>query len=868
MNYHKIEKKWQLAWEKSEIFLTEETSKKPKFYCLGMYSYPSAYGLHMGHAVNYTITDVIARYKKMKGFNVLHPSGFDSFGLPAENAAMKDNTHPKIYTDKAITNYIRQLKELGISYDWSRMIYSHDPEYYKWNQWLFLKMFEKGLAYKKTAPVNWCSECNTVLANEQVVNGCCWRHSKTEVILKELNQWFFKTTAYTKELLKDLEKLDWPENIKQMQKTWIGESEGTTINFKFKDTNEEIPIFTTRADTIHGVTFMVFAPEHPKVLELIKGTKYEEETKKFIKKVSTQDKFERISESVEKEGMFIGKYAINPLTKEEVPIYIGNFVVADYGGGAVMAVPAHDQRDFYFAKKFDIDIKTVIKPKDKELPELLEKAYIEDGILINSNDFNDLKNRDAIKKITKYLEEQKLGKKTIQYRLRDWLLSRQRYWGTPIPMLNCESCGLVPEKEENLPVKLPEDVTFTKGGNPLETSEEYKNALCSKCGAKAKRETDTMDTFMDSSWYFLRFIDSHNFDEMFSKEKVNRWMPIDLYIGGKEHATLHLIYCRFITKVLRDLKLLSFDEPAQKLFNQGMLNRDGHKMSKSLGNIVNQEPIAEKYGIDTARFFLYSLSAPDKDKDWTDKGIEGAFRLTNKILPLTEKQFIKKSYPELDNIQNKTTKEITETIENMQFNMSTILLSEYINFLSKNEITKESIEVLSKLISPFMPHLAEELWFKLGNKEFVMLQEWPTFEESKIDPEIDAQQDLIENTIRDIKRIFDFIKIEPKKATVSVAEEWKYNLIKNLKKEMEKTHDLKKIMDKVMDKKHAKDISKIVPSLLKNESKIPKVLLDQKTEIETLMKNKDLITEELGIPIEIEKNNPKAMPLKPGIQIE
>ena len=868
MNYNEIEKKWQEAWEKAEIYQVDEDSKKPKFYSLPMYSYPSSgIGLHVGHASNYSITDLFSRYKRMQGFNVLHPTGFDSFGLPAENAAIKNHSHPKLFTENAIKIAIQQLKQLGLSYDWSRIIYSHDPNYYKWNQWLFLQMFKKGLAYKKTAPVNWCPKCNTVLANEQVVNGCCWRHEDTEVEIKELNQWFYKTTAYAKKLIKDLEKLDWPEEVKQMQRNWIGESEGTIVNFKLKGSKEEIPIFTTRVDTIYGVTFMVFAPEHPKVQEFVKGTKYESDVKKFTKKVLIQDKFTRTSDDVEKEGLFTGKYAINPLTNDEIPIYIGNFVVPDYGGGAVMAVPAHDQRDFEFAKKYDIPIKIVIHPKNKALAEL-DHAYAEEGILVNSDKFNGLENRKAIQEITKHLEKKKLGKKTIQYRLRDWLLSRQRYWGTPIPILYCDKCGIVPEDEKNLPVELPSDVKFVEGKNPLETYEPFQNATCPKCGGKAKRETDTMDTFMDSSWYFLRFTDPNNDKEMFSKKKADYWMPIDLYVGGKEHATGHLIYCRFITKVLRDLKLTSINEPAKKLFNQGMMHKNGVVMSKSKGNVVTQKEIAGKYGIDTARFFLFSISSPEKDREWSDKGIEGSFRVINKILPLTEKEFSKDSTPELDNIQNKTIKNVTETIENLQYNLSTIYLTEYINFLSRNEITKESVETLAKLLSPFIPHIAEELWEKLGNKKFVLEEKWPKYSEEKINPEIDAQEELVKNTINDVKAIVKLVKIEPKKATISIADGWKYELIKNLKEEMKKTRDLGKLMKKLMDKEHAKEISKIIPSLLKNESKIPKIVLTQQKEFRVLEKNKEILEKELNLEIEIRRNNERAMPSKPSIKIE
>jgi len=868
MNYNEIEKKWQDAWEKARIYEVGEDSKKPKFYALSMYSYPSSgIGLHVGHASNYSITDLFSRYKRMQGFNVLHPTGFDSFGLPAENAAIKNHSHPKLFTEKAIKIAIEQLKQLGLSYDWSRIIYSHDPNYYKWNQWLFLQMYKKGLAYKKVAPVNWCPKCNTVLANEQVVNGCCWRHEDTEVEIKELNQWFYKTTKYAKDLVKGLDKLDWPEEVKQMQRNWIGESEGTIVNFKLKDTKEEIPIFTTRVDTIYGVTFMVFAPEHPKVQELVKGTKHEKEVKEFTKKVLIQDKFTRTAEDTEKEGIFTGKYAINPLTNDEIPIYIGNFVVPDYGGGAVMAVPAHDQRDFEFAKKYDIPIKTVIVPKNKEIKEVTH-AYMEDGILINSDKFNKLNNRKAIKEITNYLEKKKLGKKTIQYRLRDWLLSRQRYWGTPIPILYCNKCGIMPEDEKNLPVKLPDNVTFVEGKNPLETHEEFQNATCPKCKGKAKRETDTMDTFIDSSWYFLRFADPHNDKKIFSKKNADYWMPIDLYVGGKEHATGHLIYSRFITKVLKDLKLTSIAEPAKKLFNQGMMHKEGVVMSKSKGNVVTQKEIAEKYGIDTARFFLFSISSPEKDKEWSDKGMEGSFRVINKILPLTEKEFSKDSTPELGNIQNKTIKNITETIENLQYNLSTIYLTEYINFLSRNKITKESVETLAKLLSPFTPHIAEEIWEKLGNKKFVLEEKWPNYSEEKINPEIDAQEELVKNTINDVKAIIKLVKIEPKKATISIADGWKYELIKNLKEEMKKTRDLGKLMRKLMDKERAKEISKIIPPLLRNESKIPKVVLTQQKEFRVLDKNKELLEKELNLEIEIKRNHDKAMPSKPSIKIE
>ncbi len=866
MNYSKIEKKWQVEWEKANIYETKDNEGK-KFYCLSMYPYPSGSGLHIGHASNYSITDVFSRFKRMQGFNVLHPMGFDSFGLPAENAAIKNNSHPRLFTEKAIQNFVKQMKELGLSYDWSRMIYSHDPDYYKWNQWLFLRMLKKGLAYKKTAPVNWCSKCETVLANEQVVNGCCWRHENTEVELRELNQWFYKTTAYTDKLLNDLDKLDWPEEIKNMQRNWIGKSEGVDIHFKLEDSEKILPAFTTRCDTIFSVTFIAIAPENPIIEDLVKGTKYEKDSKEFINKVLKESMIDRTNEEKEKEGFFIGKYAINPVNGEKVPIYISNFAVM-YGSGIVMC-DAHDKRDFRFAKKYDIPLKFVISKDGSSLDtKTADDAYTNDGILFDSGKFSGMNNREALPKMAEWIEEEKMGEIVTNYKLKDWLLSRQRYWGTPIPILYCDKCGMVPEDEKNLPVKLPEDVNFTSGGNPLETSKEYKNATCPKCKGKAKRETDTMDTFVDSSWYFLRFLDPQNEKEIFSKKKADFWMPIDLYIGGKEHATGHLMYSRFITKVLKDLKLTKVNEPAKKLFNQGMLHKNGIVMSKSKGNAVTQEEIAEKYGIDTARFFLLSISSPEKDKEWSEKGIEGSFKVINKILPLAEKKFVSKSTPELDNILNKTIKNITETIEKMQYNLSTIHLTELINFMYRHEITKDSLGTLAKLLSPFTPHLAEELWEKAGNRKFVLEEKWPKFDESKINPELDAQGELIRDTITDVKRIIDLVKIKPKKATISVAHEWKYNLIKNLKAELEKTREPSELIKKLMIKEFAKDIAKIIPSLVKNPSKIPKVVLSQEKEYKTLEKDKKLLEKELELKIEITKDSEKAMPSKPAIKIE
>src|SRR3989338_2589497 len=685
-DFGEIAKKWQEKWESSKIFEVKEDPKKKKYYVLEMYPYPSGYGLHMGHARNYCIGDCYARYKRMQGFNVLYPMGYDSFGLPAENAAIKAKSHPKIFTENAIKSFIKQQKELGLSYDWSRMIASHSPEYYKWDQWIFLKMHEKGLAYKKKAAVNWCPKCDTVLANEQVHDGKCWRHEDTNVEVKDLEQWFFKITNYADELLKGIDNLKgWAEDVKTMQRNWIGKSYGSEIHFKIEGTNYLIQIFTTRGDTLFGVTFMVYAPEHPRVMELVKGTKCEDDVKKFVRKVVLEDRFTRTAVDKEKEGMFIGKYAINPVNNEKVPIYIGNFVLLEYGAGCVMAVPAHDQRDFEFAKKYNIPIKAVITPTDYELnPEKMTRAYLDDGVLINSGDFNGMNNRDAVDEITAYLDKKGLGKKTVQYKLRDWLISRQRFWGCPIPIVYCEKCGIVPVPEKELPVKLPEDYKFTIGkGNPLEHCKEFVNIKCPKCNGKAKRETDTMDTFVDSSWYFLRYCDARNNKMPFEPKKAEYWMPIDMYIGGKEHATMHLIYFRFFTKFLRDIGLLKIDEPAPNLFNQGMLHKNGVVMSKSKGNVVIPEEIAAKYGIDTARLFLLFVASPDKDMEWSDEGIEGSFRFINKFYNLISGKNITKETDKKEQSKlNKTVKEVTEYFGNMEFNKAIISLMQLTNWFT------------------------------------------------------------------------------------------------------------------------------------------------------------------------------------------
>src|SRR3989344_3356060 len=758
-DFKKIEEKWQKKWEKAGIFEVKESKNKKKFYVLEMYPYPSGSGLHMGHAFNYTVGDIYARFKRMQGFNVLYPMGYDSFGLPAENAAIKEGIHPKKYTEKAIENFIIQQKNLGLSYDWSRILMTHKPEYYKWNQFFFLKFLENGLAYRKKSTVNWCPKCESVLANEQVPNGKCWVHKGTGVEIKHLEQWFIKTTKYSEELLRDVEKLEWPERIKTMQKNWIGRSEGTEIDFDIN--GKKWPVFTTRPDTILGVTFMVVSIQHPDLMRIVTENQ-KKQVESLIKKIKSVS--EKELDEMEKEGVFTGTYAINPLTKEKIPIWAGNFVVADYGSGMVMAVPAHDQRDFEFAKRYKLPIKLVIQPQDKKIDEKkMIEAHDGAGVLINSKEFDGLFTEEAKTHITKALEFKKLGRKMVQYKMRDWLVSRQRYWGTPIPVVYCESCGVVPVPEKKLPVLLPEKVKFGKG-NPLETNSEFVNVKCLKCGKKARRETDTMDTFFDSSWYYLRYIDNKNSKVPFDKKKVGDWMPVDQYIGGAEHACMHLLYARFFTKALRDLGFLKFNEPFKRLFNQGMLHgEDGFVMSKSRGNVVLPEEVSEKYGIDTARLFLVSIASPDKDIQWSENGIEGSSRFVNKAMDYFKKIKLGKSGEKTEHKINKTVKEVTQHIETFEYNLAVIKIREFFNNLPEN-IDKKTAEDFLKILHPFCPHISEELWQKLGNKTFISLEKWPLANESKINEKFDEEEKAIEYLISDVNNVAKIINEKGKSA--------------------------------------------------------------------------------------------------------
>ncbi len=892
MDQRAIVPKWQARWAAKGIFKARDKSKKPKFYNLEMFPYPSGYGLHMGHVRNYSIGDTIARYKRMQGHNVLYPMGFDAFGLPAENAAIKNKIHPKEYTDKAIASLTGSLKRLGLSYDWSRTIATCTPDYYKWNQYFFLKFFEKGLAYKKKAPINWCPSCDTVLANEQVVDGKCWRcDSKVEI--RDLEQWFFKITQYADELLKDLDHLHWPERIKAMQRNWIGKSTGTLIEFTIKDSEKKLPVFTTRPDTLMGVTFVTMAPEHPLVHELVHGTKYEKPVKEFTNKVVLEEKFSRAAEDKEKEGLFIGRYVTHPITGKDVPIYIANFVLMDYGTGAVMAVPAHDTRDYAFAKKYDIPIVAVIKPKDKSRESAdsreLENArrrsssepqlpYVDDGVLFNAGQFNGLPSQQAKHEITRALEKKGCGKETTNYKLRDWLVSRQRYWGTPIPIIYCPTCGTVPVPEKDLPVKLPEKAKFTGQGNPLANTPSFVNAKCPKCKGKAKRETDTMDTFVDSSWYYLRYISPKEKKQAFHPDKIKYWMPVDQYIGGAEHAVMHLLYARFFTKVLRDLGLVKFSEPFKALFNQGIVHKDGQRMTKSKGNVVSQEEVEQKYGIDTARLFMLFVASPGKDIEWSEEGVQGSFRFLQRLEALYDKPKATKADKAVQSKAHSTLKAVTELLETLELHKAIIAIQELVEFIEHKQPDQKSLELLTLMLAPFVPHVAEEFWEKLGKKPFACTQKWPKSDTKKIDPELEYQHTLYENLKADVNDVLKLTRIlKPMAIKLFVADQWKHDFYKEVKARFEKTKNPGDIIKALMQtdlRKHGEFVSKMTPKLITEPGRFPLHILGQKRELAAFQAVKDDLAKEFSCSVEIareqDSQEPKAknaLPGKPAIVV-
>ncbi|MDD3150378.1 MAG: leucine--tRNA ligase [Candidatus Gastranaerophilales bacterium] len=748
-----IELKWQKDWEEKELYKTLSESNKPKYYALSMFPYPSG-KLHMGHVRNYTITDVIARFQKMRGYNVLHPMGWDSFGLPAENAAIQSGKDPAEWTFANMDYMREQLKKLGLSYDWDREVATCKPDYYKWTQWLFLEFYKSGLAYKKEAAVNWCQKCATVLANEQVIDGKCWR-CDNEVTKKNLSQWFFKITDYAEKLLEDLKLLEgWPDKVKTMQKNWIGKSIGSILKFKVAEFPEiEVPVFTTRPDTVFGITYLVFAPEHP-LVEKLTTPENKEKVEEYIKNTRRMSEIERSSEERPKTGVPLGTHIINPFNGEKSPLWIADYALVDYGTGAVMAVPAHDTRDFAFAKKFNLPLKEVIKNPELNGIEEYTEAYTEPGNLVNSGQFDGMSNENAKKAIIKWAEDNNCGNFKTQYKLRDWLISRQRYWGAPIPMVYCDDCGIVPVPQEELPVLLPDDVDFqVQGKSPVATSVKFATTPCPKCGKIAKRETDTMDTFMCSSWYYLRFIDPKNDEKVFDSELVNKWMNVDQYVGGIEHAILHLLYSRFFVKALKDRGLLNFDEPFERLLTQGMVLKDGSKMSKSKGNTVDPDEIFQNYGADTARLFILSDSPPERDFDWSDEGVEGCYKFLNRVWRLISSNqenliFNYKEYNENDEIskENKdllreahlSIQKITSDIINeFQFNTVISKYREFVNaiydYLNKKETLSEedknalsqAVFILIRLMSPVTPHLAEEVWMRLGANNSIHLQKWP-----------------------------------------------------------------------------------------------------------------------------------------------
>lgn len=797
-NFKEVEQKWQEKWNSNTLFKTnDKVEGKENYYVLEMLPYPSG-NLHVGHARNYTIGDVIARYKKMKGYNVLHPMGWDSFGLPAENAAIQHGAHPATWTKSNIENMRRQLKLMGLSYDWDREVATYTPEYYRWNQWIFKRMYDKGLVYKKKSTVNWCPDCQTVLANEQVEDGYCWRHSKTKVIQKDLEQWFFRITNYADELLTGHEELreGWPEKVLAMQKNWIGKSFGTEIVFTVAETGEKLPMFTTRIDTIHGVTYCVVAPEHPIIEEIIKVNP---SIKEAIHNMRNMDMIERTAEGKEKNGVFTGWHVINPVTGDKVQLWAADYVLMNYGTGAVMAVPAHDDRDFAFAKKYNLPRKVVINGYNKETKEEIiinademTAAMTEEGVMTNSGEFNGMNSKEALEKIADYVTAKGVGEKTVKYRLKDWGISRQRYWGTPIPVLYCEKCGMVMEKDENLPVMLPEDVEFTGNGNPIETSEKYKHAVCPVCGGPARRETDTMDTFVDSSWYFLRYCDPKNIELPFGSKAVNAWTPVNQYIGGVEHAVMHLLYARFFTKVLRDLGLLKANEPFKRLLTQGMVLGPSYysekenrflfahevrtagdkaysletgeelvikveKMSKSKNNGVDPEVMIKKYGADTTRLFIMFTAPPEKELEWNENGLAGAARFLNRVwrVVLENVEMIKDEKIDYSKLSkedkalvrklHQTIKRVTEAIEdNYHFNTSIAGNMELINdvydfrnnVLGTEKESTESQKVFGEvlrniviMLSPFVPHFCDELWEAMGEEGFLFNASWPEYDE-------------------------------------------------------------------------------------------------------------------------------------------
>ena len=785
-NHKEVEAKWRKHWEEHPVNVND--GKKPKYYCLDMFPYPSGSGLHVGHWRGYVISDVWSRYKMLNGYYLIHPMGWDAFGLPAENYAIKMGVHPKKSTAENVANIKRQINEISAIYDWDMEVNTTDPDFYKWTQWIFVKMFKEGLAYEKEMPINWCPSCKTGLANEEVVNGCCERCG-AEVTKKNLKQWMLKITEYADRLLNDLDKLDWPEKVKKMQADWIGKSYGAEVDFTVENTDKKITVYTTRPDTLYGATFMVLAPEHEMAKELAT-----DETRKaveeYIFRASTRSSVDRLQDK-EKTGVFTGSYAINPINGAKVPIWLSDYVLADYGTGAIMCVPAHDDRDFEFAKKFDIPIIQVIAKEGKENPDLTE-AYTEPGIMINSGEFNGMDSTEAKEKVPDMLEKRGVAKKTVNYKLRDWVFSRQRYWGEPIPIVHCEHCGAVPVPEEELPLLLPEVESYQPTGtgeSPLADIEEWVNTTCPKCGRPAKRETNTMPQWAGSSWYFLRYVDNKNDKELVSKEKAHDLLPVDMYIGGVEHAVLHLLYSRFYTKFLYDIGVVDFDEPFKKLFNQGMIGKDGAKMSKSKGNVVSPDDLVRDYGCDSLRLYELFVGPPELDSDWDDRGIDGVYRFLNRYWKLVEQSIEKdvKQTPEMLKLRHRMVHDITTRLESFSLNTVVSGFMEYTNKMyeiAKKEggIDKETLETVTILLAPFAPHIACELWEKLGHDGDIFTETWPTYDKDQMkDDEVEIAVQINGKTKGTVSISTDAAKDDVlAKAKEAIADKITGNIVKEI----------------------------------------------------------------------------------------
>ncbi|MDU2292641.1 MAG: leucine--tRNA ligase [Peptococcus niger] len=777
-----IEQKWQERWAESDLYQTNDAADKPSYYCLEMFPYPSG-NLHMGHVRNYSIGDVVARFKRMRGYNVLHPMGWDAFGLPAENAAIKHGVAPARWTKENIATMKRQFKQLGLSFDWDREVTTCLPDYYRWTQWLFLQFYQAGLAYKKEGRVNWCPSCQTVLANEQVVDGACERCG-TEVHKKALEQWYFRITDYADRLLADLRLLDgWPKKVRAMQENWIGRSEGAMITFKL-ETGDDIEVYTTRPDTLFGATYLVFAPEHQLVEKLIAGKPEAEAVRAFADRMSHLTDLERTGDTAEKEGLPTGAYAINPINGAKIPVWVGNYVIADYGTGAVMGVPSGDQRDFLFAKKYDLPMIPVVSATGEDVQAAdMTEAYVEPGKLINSGAYTGMDNVAAMEAIVKALGEKEAGRKTVNYRLRDWLISRQRFWGAPIPIVYCDHCGTVAVPEDQLPVRLPEDVDFKPTGeSPLNDAPDFVHTTCPKCGGPARRETDTMDTFVCSSWYFMRYTDAQNTALPFAKDKADKWLPVDQYIGGVEHAILHLLYARFFTKVLKDRGLVSAEEPFKNLLTQGMVLKDGAKMSKSKGNIVSPEDIMRTYGADTARLFILFAAPPERDLEWNDSAVEGCYRFLGRVYRFVQRYLAASEgggdparEKDLRYLAHTSLARITEDIDQrFNFNTAVSAIMELVNGLyaamdayddKRSPAIDEATDILVHVLAPFVPHLAEELWAALGHEASVHLEAWPQYDESAL------VQDEVEMVVQINGKVREHITVDVALSKEEVAEQ-------------------------------------------------------------------------------------------------